>query len=30
VVPRAGHGLFHDRPELATRIVAEFLAEDGG
>jgi pimeloyl-ACP methyl ester carboxylesterase len=28
VVPRAGHGLFHDRPELATRIVAEFLAED--
>ena len=28
VVPGAGHGLFHDKPDLCNRIIAEFLNEE--
>ncbi len=30
VVPGAGHGLFHDKPELCNHMVTEFLDEDRG
>jgi pimeloyl-ACP methyl ester carboxylesterase len=30
VVPGAGHGLFHDRPELCNLMVSEFLTEERG
>jgi pimeloyl-ACP methyl ester carboxylesterase len=29
VVPGAGHGLFHDKPELCNRMIGEFLTRPG-